>query len=168
MKSKNNSVCFTRYEIGNIVWFKNGFGDVIKGEIISFKITDSTNLEYIVHGFDDNTYTLNEWDITGNDSDHSLSGNESSDRFKKVTENLLEVYIKKNADYGDSFSKTIEKYGPIAALTRMSDKFNRIENLILNGKCEVKDESLADSLLDLANYCIMTYLELHKSNKTES
>ena len=86
------------------------------------------------------------------------------DIYTNILADLRETYINKNSDYGDSFGKSIEKYGFISALTRMSDKFNRLESLILNGENLVKNESLEDTLLDLANYCIMTTIEL----KTES
>lgn len=75
---------------------------------------------------------------------------------------LTSIYRKKNADYGDSFSRAVEKYGLVSALTRISDKFNRLESLILHQTQEVKDESVQDTLLDLANYCIMTVMEIRK------
>ena len=76
---------------------------------------------------------------------------------------LTNTYRKKNADYGNSFSRAVEKYGLVSALTRISDKFNRLESLILHKKQEVKDESIQDTLLDLANYCIMTVMEIRKN-----
>lgn len=76
---------------------------------------------------------------------------------------LTNTYRKKNADYGNSFSRAVEKYGLISALTRISDKFNRLESLILHKEQEVKDESVQDTLLDLANYCIMTVIEIRKN-----
>ena len=76
---------------------------------------------------------------------------------------LTNTYRKKNADYGDSFSRAVEKYGLVSALTRISDKFNRLESLILHKEQEVKDESVQDTLLDLANYCIMTVMEIRKN-----
>ena len=75
---------------------------------------------------------------------------------------LTNTYRKKNADYGNSFSRAVEKYGLVSALTRISDKFNRLESLILHKEQEVKDESVQDILLDLANYCIMTVMEIRK------
>ncbi len=75
---------------------------------------------------------------------------------------LTSIYRKKNADYGNSFSRAVEKYGLVSALTRISDKFNRLESLILHQTQEVKDESVQDTLLDLANYCIMTVMEIRK------
>lgn len=88
--------------------------------------------------------------------------NSSVEKFREIINTMLETYIKKNADYGDSFSKSIEKYGNIAGLTRISDKFNRLESLILGGKHLVLDESLKDTLLDLSSYCIMLAIELDK------
>ena len=81
-------------------------------------------------------------------------------RFREIVDKMAETYAKKNSDYGDSFGISARKYGNIAALTRMSDKFNRIENLILNGNAQVKDESLLDSLKDLACYCVMTVMAI--------
>ena len=76
---------------------------------------------------------------------------------------MHELCVAKNKRYGDSFSKTVQHYGLISALTRMSDKWNRIETLILSRADESADESLVDSLIDLANYCIMTVCEIQDS-----
>ena len=76
---------------------------------------------------------------------------------------MHELCVAKNKRYGDSFSKTVQHYGLISALTRMSDKWNRIETLILGWADESADESLVDSLIDLANYCIMTVCEIQDS-----
>lgn len=86
--------------------------------------------------------------------------------FRRLTEVMADTYERKNADYGDSFGISVRKYGPIAALTRISDKFNRIENLILGGKSSVADEAIDDTLLDLANYCIMTFMALPRNENT--
>jgi len=63
------------------------------------------------------------------------------ERFKEITEEMNSLYDKKNKDYGNSFDESIDKFGIIAAIVRMSDKFNRICNLVKNNS-EVKDESL--------------------------
>lgn len=85
-------------------------------------------------------------------------------RFREIVDKMAETYAKKNSDYGNSFNISVRKYGNIAALTRMSDKFNRIENLILNGNQQVKDESLLDSLKDLGCYCVMTIMAIEENN----
>lgn len=65
------------------------------------------------------------------------------------------IYIKKNHDYGDSFTQSLDKFGIIAAVVRMEDKKNRLESL-LNNTQMVEEESIVDTLTDLANYAIMT------------
>lgn len=86
-------------------------------------------------------------------------------RIKELADQLAATYARKNKDYGDSFGISVARYGIIAALTRMSDKWNRLENLILNeGQHEVKDESMLDTLLDLATYALMTYMEVENGN----
>lgn len=68
------------------------------------------------------------------------------------------VYEIKNKDYGDSYS-SLRKEFPEAILIRLGDKYNRLKALMKNGKAEVKDESIEDTLLDLANYCLMEIVE---------
>ena len=85
-------------------------------------------------------------------------------QFRAVTSQMAEMYAAKNHDYGDSFGRSIEKYGAIAGLTRISDKFNRLETLLLGAESRVADEKVADTLLDLANYSIMLYIALNKNN----
>lgn len=85
-----------------------------------------------------------------------------ADLFRQVTEKMAETFERKDATYGNSFAKSVGKYGMIAALTRISDKFNRIENLILGAKNNVPEESIKDTLLDLACYSVMTLIEVDK------
>jgi hypothetical protein len=87
-------------------------------------------------------------------------------KHKELCKELNEVYEKKNHDYGNSFGETFDKLGIISAVTRISDKYNRLTSLCMLPEEErrVKDESITDTLLDLANYCIMTVIELHKDD----
>lgn len=80
--------------------------------------------------------------------------------FEKITKEMVDTYTRKNHDYGDSFGESITKYGPIAGLVRLSDKWNRLNSLILNGDAKVKDESIVDTLTDLACYAIMLRMEM--------
>ena len=74
---------------------------------------------------------------------------------------LNTLYVKKNHDYGDSFHTTFEEEGMAMARIRLSDKLNRFKSLSrAMGKHEVADESMKDTLLDLANYALMTVLEM--------
>lgn len=71
---------------------------------------------------------------------------------------LHDTYKAKNADYGDSFAMVRNKY-PNAILIRLNDKLNRLETLMNGAERHVQDESVDDTLLDLANYCIMELVE---------
>jgi hypothetical protein len=74
---------------------------------------------------------------------------------KKIQGEGLELFIKKNADYGNSY----KQYGLIGVLVRLQDKINRALNITKNG-IQVKDESLRDTLIDLHNYAAMALMEL--------
>lgn len=92
------------------------------------------------------------------------------DETVKLYDELKSIYKAKNSDYGNSFGTSLDKYGTIAALSRISDKFNRFETLILNGEDSAKvNESVEDTLLDLANYAIMTvgYFREKREDKEE-
>ena len=82
--------------------------------------------------------------------------------FIDITNSLTKIYQAKNQDYGNSFEKSLYKFGLVASIIRLSDKMNRIESLSQT-KAKVKDESIEDTLLDLANYAIMTVIWLRKS-----
>lgn len=84
------------------------------------------------------------------------------ERHFEIVTTLNNLYASKNADYGDSFGETYRKLGIISALTRISDKYNRLISLATKPEEErrVKDESIQDTLLDLSNYCIMTVIEM--------
>lgn len=87
--------------------------------------------------------------------------------FKKYTDKLAETLQEKNDDYGDSFSRSVDKFGIIAAVVRLEDKFNRLENLTANGgKEKVKDESLADTALDISGYGLLLYKYLKERERT--
>ena len=87
-------------------------------------------------------------------------------KHREICEELNKVYAQKNSDYGNSFGKTFDKLGIISAVTRISDKYNRLVSLSTKTEEErkVKDESITDTLLDMANYCIMTVIEMHKED----
>ena len=77
-----------------------------------------------------------------------------------ICQKLNQVYKAKNHDYGDSFGDTYKKLGIISAVTRLSDKMNRLMSLAVSHNAQVKDERIEDTLLDMANYAIMTLIEL--------
>lgn len=87
-------------------------------------------------------------------------------RFVETTEMMSDLYIRKNADYGDSFAESINEFGYTAALVRMTDKFNRIKHLLLSDTpVFVNEEKITDTLVDLANYAIMLKIEIENRNE---
>lgn len=87
------------------------------------------------------------------------------EQFRNIAKGLADLYERKNSDYGDSFGKTFQSLGIISAITRISDKYNRIVSLATNKEQKVKDEAIEDTLRDMASYCIMTLIELGMSGK---
>lgn len=81
--------------------------------------------------------------------------------FKEITDYMYQIYEKKNADYGDSFSKTFDEFGLTASAIRINDKTERFKKLIKQD-AQVQDESIKDTLLDLANYAVLTLMEMSK------
>ena len=86
-------------------------------------------------------------------------------KFSEYTNHLADVLNQKNQAYGDSFTKSVDKYGLPVIGIRLSDKYNRIEHLITHHELKENDESLEDTLLDMAGYSILglKYLEEHEN-----
>ena len=83
------------------------------------------------------------------------------ERHMDICKGLNEIYEQKNHDYGDSFHDTFVDEGMAMARIRLSDKLNRFKKLSREGsEQKVNDESIRDTLLDLANYAIMTVMEM--------
>lgn len=84
--------------------------------------------------------------------------------FESVLNEMKELRAKKNSDYGDAAHVNFLKYGPVASLSRLSEKMQRAEHILLSGKCEVKDEPLTETLIDIAITSAMLYMELKNKN----
>lgn len=85
--------------------------------------------------------------------------------FLEYTNHLADVLNQKNLAYGDSFSKSLDEDGLLVVKIRLGDKFNRISSLIKRDELKENDESLEDTLLDMAGYSILAlkYLKEHKN-----
>lgn len=85
--------------------------------------------------------------------------------FLEYTNHLADVLNQKNLAYGDSFSKSLDEDGLLVVKIRLGDKFNRISSLIKRDELKENDESLEDTLLDMAGYAILglKYLKEHKN-----
>ena len=86
---------------------------------------------------------------------------------KKICDELNDLYVRKNHDYGDSFHQTFEAEGMAMARIRLGDKLNRFKTLTRGASQNVSDESVRDTLIDLANYAIMTVMELEGNDDRE-
>ena len=86
-------------------------------------------------------------------------------KFKPYTDKLAATLEAKNLAYGDSFSKSLDEDGLLVLKIRLGDKFNRISSLIKRDELKENDESLEDTLLDMAGYSILglKYLEEHEN-----
>lgn len=83
------------------------------------------------------------------------------ERHKQLCEELHKLYEKKNHDYGDSFHISFAEEGMAMPRIRLSDKLNRFKTLSRPSEDRmVSDESIRDTLIDLANYAIMTICEM--------
>ena len=78
----------------------------------------------------------------------------------KICNEINNLYAIKNHDYGDSFHQTFVEEGMAMARIRLGDKFSRFKTLSRGCEQKVNDESLRDTLIDLANYAIMTVVEM--------
>lgn len=89
---------------------------------------------------------------------------EEAAQFKEIVQGMISTYIRKNHDYGNSFDKSLDKFGLVASVVRIGDKMNRIESLVQK-KAMVQDESIRDTLLDMASYCVMTIMWLNNNRE---
>lgn len=78
------------------------------------------------------------------------------EQMKKIQHTALELFTKKNIDYGDAFAK----FGVIGVLMRIEDKIQRSLSITRNGVTLINDESMRDTLLDLHNYAAMALMLL--------
>lgn len=94
---------------------------------------------------------------------HPEWNNTKADQHRRICQQLNDIYRAKNEAYGDSFGETYRKLGILSAITRMTDKMNRLTALCTGARNDVTDESIEDTLLDLANYAIMTRIEMDQA-----
>ena len=95
---------------------------------------------------------------------HECSSTEDAKTFKSITDKMCDIYKQKNSDYGNSFSNLFKECGMTYAYGHMAEKLERVKSL-MKDEAKVNGESMRDSLLDLANYAILTIMELDKTRK---
>ena len=90
------------------------------------------------------------------------------DNHWELCRELQELYHRKNLDYGDSFHLSFLEEGLAMPRIRLGDKYLRFKTLTSGEKHRVSDESIRDTLIDLANYSIMTIMELDQAMSTNA
>jgi hypothetical protein len=85
-------------------------------------------------------------------------------KLENVQKEALELFKRKNADYGDAFAT----YGPVGVLVRMGDKISRLQSVTNKGISLVNDEAVRDTLIDLHNYSAMAVMLLDERKETEN
>ena len=96
-------------------------------------------------------------------SHYNMGKFEAIDVFKSITSEMTRLFEIKNKNYGNSFSKQFDEYGLTSVCIRLEDKLNRLKSLSKQGdNANVDDESLRDTLIDLANYSVLSIMEIDK------
>ena len=93
-----------------------------------------------------------------------MEQNITIDPHARVLQELHDTYLCKNADYGDSFAALYADFGLTYAVAHIAEKTARIRAL-LKHTANVSGESMRDSLMDLANYAILTVMEIDRGSE---
>lgn len=88
-------------------------------------------------------------------------------RHKKILDEMADTFSKKNLDYGNAFEEVLDDLGASYAVGRLKEKHKRLTQLVTSNKQEVDDESIEDTLLDMANYAVLTIMWLQKQKENK-
>ena len=88
-----------------------------------------------------------------------------ADKFEAITKKMHSIFRKKNHDYGNSFEQSLNEEGLAASRIRMGDKWNRFKQLSKGAEAQVNDESLRDTLIDMAVYSVLTIMWIDKNTE---
>lgn len=159
------------YKIGDVVRIKdnlqvgekyggcNVIDDMLKyrGMVDTIEYIDKEGDYYLAN--DNNPYVWNK-DMLEPALTVKQTKMDRMDIYQYILNNLEETYKNKNNDYGNSVADTYKKFGDLSFLVRITDKYNRLLTLCNpNNEQKVKDEKIDDTILDLANYCLLWLVE---------
>ena len=85
--------------------------------------------------------------------------------YQYLLNNLEETYKAKNNDYGNSFADTYEKFGCVSFLVRITDEYNKLLTLCDPNIPEQRVKKIDDTILDLANSCLLWLVEREYKNQ---
>ena len=122
----------------------------------------STDYKYFAHFREEDIMMFGtKFDIVTKGEGKDENKKTDVDRFKEITDKMFETFKAKNHDYGSSFSNLFKECGMTYAYGHMAEKLERVKSL-MKDEAKVKGERMKDSLLDLANYAILTVMEIEK------
>lgn len=105
----------------------------------------------------------NPWSIKVDATTSPMTDDER--RHRKILDEMADTFSKKNSDYGNAFEEILDDFGASYAVGRLKEKLKRLTQLVVSNKQEVKDESIEDTLLDMANYAVLTIMWLQKQKE---
>jgi hypothetical protein len=102
--------------------------------------------------------------------------NKQSRKFHELLTTIAELHNKKQHDYGaeeDIFANfRLSELSGIPAwqgsVIRMGDKYSRISNFIKKGEFKFKEESIKDTLMDMAVYSLITMILFEEAEGNEA
>lgn len=92
----------------------------------------------------------------------------SPGHFSEVANSLVSLYTEKNKRYGGSFAKQAREFGMTVSVIRLSDKMERLKYLCKHLEDNGGDESMRDTLMDLASYAIMSIMVLDEKEEGDT
>lgn len=100
-----------------------------------------------------------------------IEATDNVNKHRAICAELTKIYAAKNHDYGDAFAKTFDEEGWAMPRIRLSDKLYRFKTLTRAASSgdgqKVPDESIRDTLMDLANYAIMSVMLIDSDKPSE-
>lgn len=132
------------------------YQEMLRKEEKSEKLADTMQEE-----FDKQQERKRKMHLAGQMALKELKHKENGPYFSDILKEMQELYDRKNHDYGNSFSETIQEFGFTPAVARINDKLKRVKQIVKGEQPQVR-ESMRDSLIDIANYCVLTIIELDK------
>lgn len=85
-------------------------------------------------------------------------------RFRDIVDEMAKTYEEKNHDYGDAYAEGYKLFGHTQLLSRIYEKFCRVYNLLNHTERKVLDESVLDTLTDMANQCVILRIMIENND----
>lgn len=145
---------------GDFCYGKYSASDIKAGKILP----KTDNYKLFRHGLYGDYYLPQE---KGKKVENNMNCDKKRDKHQALCNQLHDIYVKKNIDYGDSATRTFKEFGILSYATRLSDKFNRFVQLAKGNEAKVKDESIKDTLIDMANYCLMAVIDMEEETNED-